>query len=107
MSSVTDPTSLFRLDGKVAIVDDFARIELYERGKRRVVKTGHDKGHAAQLAAFFKSIRDGGDLLVPFEQQVAVTRATLRAVESQRTGVTLPVEPRCFEARHRMDGKTI
>lgn len=74
-------------DGKSVVMDDFARSELYARGKRTVFKTGRrDKGFEAQMAAFCRSLlardADGMD----FEGIAAVTRTCLRAVESMTDG---------------------
>jgi hypothetical protein len=55
------------------------------------VKKIQDKGWYGEWVAFAKSIRDGGNPPIPYEQLVGVTKATFAAVESLRTGKTIIV----------------
>ena len=43
--------------GQVARIDDFRRLELVRRGKRKVARARQDKGHSAQLQAFADAVR--------------------------------------------------
>jgi len=61
--------------GKVLRIDDFRRLDGFgipgQRGGRQ------DKGNAACMQAFIAAIRAGGPPLVPFNELMASTRATL------------------------------
>ena len=78
-------------DGHIAVLDDFRRLEMVHDGRRKVVKKIQDKGWYGEWVAFAKSIRDGGNPPIPYEQLVGVTKATFAAVESLRTGKTILV----------------
>jgi len=74
--------------GAVAVLDDFRRLELVQRGRKRSHRAWlkQDKGHAAECDAFCKSIQNGRPAPISFEDIVASTRATIRIVESLRSG---------------------
>ena len=75
-------------EGKVARLDDFRRLELYDKsGRRRVRSANQDKGFDQEIALFLKAVRTGDEAPIPFKESVATTRATLAATESLRTGL--------------------
>jgi polar amino acid transport system substrate-binding protein len=69
--------------GTVAVLDDFRRLEITANGKRQVSGSplGQDKGHQAAWANFLACVRRGGPPPIPYEQLIAVTRASFEAVE--------------------------
>ncbi len=69
--------------GTVAVLDDFRRLEVTSGGRRRVSSSplGQDKGHQAAWANFLACVRKGGPPPIPYDQLIAVTRATFEAVE--------------------------
>jgi len=73
-------------DGRIAVLDDFRTLEMTQDGRRKVVKQAQDKGWRKEWDAFSKSIRDGGQPPIPYEQLIGVTKATFAAVESLRSG---------------------
>ena len=74
-------------DGKSIVMDDFARSELYARGRCTVFKTGRrDKGFTPQMAAFCRSLLDSEAPGMDFDGILSVTRTCLRAVESMTDG---------------------
>jgi len=76
--------------GFAAVIDDFRRLELYRSGKRVVIKSRQDKGHAAEIAAFVRAVRGKGE--IPSAQSYCdSTRATLALVDSLRAGVAVDV----------------
>jgi predicted dehydrogenase len=77
--------------GHIAVLDDFRRLEMVHDGRRTTVKKAQDKGWYGEWAAFAKSIREGGEPPIPYEQLIGVTKATFAAVESLRTGKTIIV----------------
>ena len=74
--------------GAVAVLDDFRRLELVQRGRKSLSRPWlkQDKGHAAEWKAFCASIQNGRPEPISFEEIVASTRATIRIVESLRSG---------------------
>ncbi len=73
--------------GRIAVLDDFRRLETTEAGHRKVVQDRQDKGWKDEIAAFARAIREGGQPPIPYEQLIGVTRSTFAAVESLRNGV--------------------
>jgi len=74
--------------GRVAALDDFRSLELVKDGSRRVFRSflKQDKGHFNEWKVFLAAIRSGGPAPIPYEQLLGVSRATLAAVESLRSG---------------------
>jgi predicted dehydrogenase len=70
--------------GRVAVLDDFRRLEMIQDGQHKVVKSTQDKGWINEWRAFAKAIRAGGEPPIPYDQLVGVTKATFAAVESLR-----------------------
>ena len=81
--------------GRVAVLEDFRRLELASGGRRKVKRSwlSQDKGHRAIWQAFVGAIQTGGPPPIPYEQLVGVTRATFRAVEALGSGAKLDLEP--------------
>ena len=71
--------------GRIAVLDDFRKLELVHDGRRKTVKTAQDKGWKDEWVAFAKAIREGGGPPIPYEQLVGVTEASFAAVESLRS----------------------
>jgi predicted dehydrogenase len=74
--------------GCVAVLDDFRRLELVRHGRKQVFRSWlkQDKGHAPEWMAFVQCIGSGGPSPIPFEDIVATTLATIRIVDSLRSG---------------------
>jgi predicted dehydrogenase len=79
--------------GRTAVIDDFARLELARGGKVRTVRLARDKGHAAELAAFFEAVRQGGPPPIPYGELLNVSRAALAARTSVAIGLPVEVPP--------------
>lgn len=74
--------------GGVAVIDDFRTVTTHRKGKKHIHKLGsQDKGHAAEIEAFTKSVTDGAPAPIPWSDIRAVTLASLLAVRSLREGV--------------------
>ena len=82
--------------GRVAVLDDFRRLELARHGRKQVFRSWlkQDKGHAAEWRAFAECIGADGAAPIPFDEIVATTRATIRIAESLRTGGEERITPR-------------
>jgi len=78
----------------VAVLEDFRRLELVRGGKAQVYRSRlrQDKGHRGEWEAFAQAIRGGGATPIAFEESVATTLTTLRAVESRACGQALDVD---------------
>ncbi len=73
--------------GKVAVIDDFRRLELWTGGKPKIEKGGQDKGHAEEIEAWAKALKEGGPAPIPWEELKAVSMASILAVQSLREGL--------------------
>ncbi len=71
--------------GRIAVLDDFRKLETVENGRRKVVTTAQDKGWKDEWVTLAKAIKDGCEPPIPYEQLVGVTKATFAAVESIRS----------------------
>jgi predicted dehydrogenase len=80
--------------GAIAILEDFRRLELVRNGRKQVTRARwtQDKGHKAEMRAFVDALRGETGMLIPFEQIVGSTLATLRLQNSCQTGQPLRVE---------------
>ncbi|GAB4476802.1 MAG: bi-domain-containing oxidoreductase [Anaerolineales bacterium] len=74
--------------GKVAVVDDFRRLELVNGGRRRVEHSWlrQDKGHTAEVRAFLQAISSTGVAPIPYLHLFGVTQAILTAQHALRSG---------------------
>jgi polar amino acid transport system substrate-binding protein len=72
--------------GRAAVLDDFKVTTLYGDRTRRIRSRGQDKGHAAEMAAFARAVRDGGATPIPFDEIHDSMRATLAIRDALRAG---------------------
>jgi predicted dehydrogenase len=74
--------------GTTAVLDDFRRLELVHRGRKKVHKSRlrQEKGHQEECSAFIAAVREGGSLPIPFEELVATTLTTFAIEKSLRSG---------------------
>jgi predicted dehydrogenase len=79
---------------RVAVLDDYRRLEMVHQGKRKVFQSRlrQDKGHKAEWDAFAAAIISGSAPPIPYEQLFGVTLASFCAVEALRTRQTMVVE---------------
>ncbi|HSO11275.1 MAG TPA: bi-domain-containing oxidoreductase [Anaerolineales bacterium] len=77
--------------GQVAVLDDFVSLQTIHDGRRRQEKGAQNKGHVNEWKAFAKSIREGGEPPVPYEQLIGVTKSTFAVVEAIRSGQTITI----------------
>ena len=92
--------------GSVAVLEDFRRLELVRNGRRQIIRSRlrQDKGHRAEWTAFAHSIRSGQPSPVPFNEIVASTLATLRALDSRSSGAAESIDVAAFLDRHGVLG---
>jgi predicted dehydrogenase/threonine dehydrogenase-like Zn-dependent dehydrogenase len=72
--------------GQIAVLDDFVSLQITKDGKKKETKISQNKGWVDEWKVFAKSIRDGHEPPIPYEQLIGVTRATFAAMESIRIG---------------------
>ncbi len=87
--------------GRAAVLDDFRRLQLVERGRTRVTKSRfrQDKGHRGEWTALANELRGVETSLPPLEQLVGTSLATFGVVESIRSGVPVALDPAGFIER--------
>jgi predicted dehydrogenase/NADPH:quinone reductase-like Zn-dependent oxidoreductase len=79
-------------DGRVLRLNNFRRLEGYGfKGFRKFKTFRMDKGHNAEFAAFARTLVTGGPSLIPLDLLVNVTLASFAAMDSARTGRTVPL----------------
>jgi predicted dehydrogenase len=79
--------------GRVAVLDDFRRLELVRDGKRQVIRSRfrQDKGHQAEWESFTAAITTGDAPPIPYNHLFGVTEATFAAIDSLRRGVQIDI----------------
>ena len=79
--------------GRVAVLNDWRRLELVANGKRKVTRSllSQDKGHKDAWRAFLKAVGQGQEPPIPYDQLIGVTRASFAAVESLRNGKPIKI----------------
>jgi predicted dehydrogenase len=78
--------------GRIAVIEDFVRVETAIGGKRQVKKLlQQDKGHRAEIEAFARVTSEGGPAPIPWDELRAVSAASILAVRSLREGVPLEI----------------
>ena len=70
--------------GRSAVLDNFGSVDLYS-GNGKSHKRCSGKGQAEEVAAFLAALA-GGEPAISLRSQMATTLATIRALESLRTG---------------------
>lgn len=80
--------------GKVAVLDDYRRLELTANGNRRsfVNRWQQDKGHRAILDAFITAVRTGGQPPIPYADIWGVTRTTFAIMEALHAGTPVKLQ---------------
>jgi len=73
--------------GRIAVLDDWRKLELIVNGKRKVKRhiLAQDKGHKNAWLAFQNAVMEKNLPPIPYEQVLGVSEAAFAAVESLRT----------------------
>jgi predicted dehydrogenase len=77
--------------GQIAVLDDFVSLQTIKDGKKKEIKGAQNKGWVDEWKVFAKTIRDGGEPPIPYEQLIGVTKSTFAAVESIRKQETIRI----------------
>ncbi len=75
-------------DGKVIVLDDFCRLEVFGR-KKESIKSKQDKGFESEVKAFVNAVANGGAVPIPFAEIAETTRVTFAIHEALNTGRTI------------------
>lgn len=67
---------------RTVVLDNFQMTTGYGTKNLSKLKTNTDKGHAAQFRLLAERVRNGGTALIPFDELVNTTLASLAAIES-------------------------
>jgi polar amino acid transport system substrate-binding protein len=65
-------------------LDDYVSLTVVKDGRKTTESHAQDKGWKNEMQAFARAIREGGELPIPYEQIIGVTKSTFAAVESIR-----------------------
>ena len=79
--------------GRVAVLDNFRRLELISSDGKKKVKyaLSADKGHRSEWKALVDAVLNGRPSPIPFSQIVSTTLATFRLMDSLQSGKPEPV----------------
>jgi predicted dehydrogenase/threonine dehydrogenase-like Zn-dependent dehydrogenase len=77
--------------GQIAVLDDFVSLQTVKDGKKSELKGAQNKGWVDEWKVFARSIREGGEPPIPYEQLIGVTKATFAAVDSFRRQETIRI----------------
>jgi polar amino acid transport system substrate-binding protein len=81
-------------DRSIAVIEDFKKGHFVRGGKKRSLGGGaQDKGHAAEIEAFFAAARNGGAPPVSLESLVATSLACFSIIESARGASSVNIDP--------------
>jgi predicted dehydrogenase/threonine dehydrogenase-like Zn-dependent dehydrogenase len=76
--------------GRIAVIDDFGSLTTCCEGRTSRTKyRGQDKGHAAKIEAFARTLDEGGAPPIPWEEIRSVTLASILALHSLRQGIPI------------------
>ena len=74
--------------GKTIVIDNFRKSEYYglkSSGIAGIFKS-QDKGHHEQFRLFLEKLKNGGEAIIPFEEIINTSRASICAIESLKLG---------------------
>ncbi len=72
--------------GRTLIMDNFRKTEGYGFKGFSKLKTGQDKGHQYQFTKLIESLKKGGAPLIPFDEIINISLASIAAIESLKSG---------------------
>ena len=80
--------------GRTMIIDNFKKSKYYglkSSGISGLFKS-QDKGHHEQFRLFLERLKNGGEAIIPFEEIINTSRASICAVESLRLGAWVKIK---------------
>ncbi|MEA5459576.1 bi-domain-containing oxidoreductase [Arcicella sp. LKC2W] len=76
--------------GKTLIIDNFRKSE-YFGTKASGMSRSQDKGHFSQFELFLERINNGGKAIIPIEEIINTSKASLAAIESLKLGTWVKI----------------
>lgn len=76
---------------KTLILDNWKKLKGYGFRNFSSTSTWQDKGHQNQFKLLIKSIKKGGKPIIPFDELINTTKASLAAIESLKVGSWIKV----------------
>ena len=79
--------------GKTMIIDNFKKSEYYglKSSGMSGIFQNQNKGHHEQFRLFLEKLKNGGEAIIPFEEIINTSRASICAVESLKMGTWVKV----------------
>jgi predicted dehydrogenase/threonine dehydrogenase-like Zn-dependent dehydrogenase len=78
--------------GRTLIIDNFRKMTGYGFKRFSSISSSINKGHRAQFKQLIQQIKKGSGPLIPFEELVNTTKASLAALKSLKTGSWIKVD---------------
>ena len=80
-------------DNKGAIIDDFSRLDLYDKNSKKTSRMfSNDKGHNQELASFVNAIFNNTAPPIPLEDSIITTLSTLKILDSLEKSLPISVD---------------
>ena len=74
-------------EGQSAILNDFKELKIYVKGSLKRTKLfNQNKGQKEMVKAYFSDLLGNGEQTIPFEEVIAVTKASFKVIESIKCG---------------------
>ena len=77
---------------RTAIIDNFRQTTGYGFKGFSKLKTGLDKGHKNQFHQLIHTVKNGGKLLIPFDEILNTTKASFAAIESLKNNSCIKID---------------
>ena len=80
--------------GKVAVLDDFRRLELVSSSGKKIYRSPfrQDKGHQAAWSAFVNTLQTGSEAPIPYPQLIAVSKTAILAGKAAAEKTRIEIE---------------
>jgi len=80
--------------GKVAVLDDYRRLELISGGRKKTYRSAfrQDKGHQAAWTVFVNAIQNGTEAPIPYSQLIAVSKTAILAGKAAAEKTRIEIE---------------
>ncbi|MBI5352213.1 MAG: bi-domain-containing oxidoreductase [Chloroflexi bacterium] len=77
--------------GQIGILNDYVSLTTVKDGSKKEKRMAQDKGWKNEMQVFARTISEGGQPPIPYEQLFGVTKSTFAAVESLRTQTIIKI----------------
>ncbi len=76
---------------RTLVMENWRKLTGYGFNNFSSMSSKQDKGHTEQFKLLMKSIKTGGNPIIPFTELVNTTRATIAAIDSLKNGAWVPI----------------